>query len=158
MFLRHYSQQQPKQQIRGSTTIHLNILYRGKITYFSINYHQYKDYYNFFNSDVVCKFLDAVYRSFKPKTGTKYKFHAFFELVNQQQIDNNQRLLDTRSWFTNVYRFSHFNEFVRYKFEEEILKRIIQNDQTGSSWHFLRFQSLRVIVAPQKYAQNFLKS
>ena len=100
------------------------------------------------------KFLDAVYRVFKPKAGTKYKFHAFFELVNQQQIDNNQRLLDTRSWFTNVYRFSDFNEFVRYKFEEEI----IQNDQTGSSWHFLKFQSLRVIVAPLKYAQDFFKS
>ena len=79
-------------------------------------------------------------------------------MVNQQQIDNNQRLLDTRSWFTNVYRFSHFNEFVRYKFEEEILKRIIQNGQTGSSWHFLRFQSLRVIVVPLKYALHFLES
>ena len=59
-------------------------------------------------------------------------------------------MLDTRSWFTNVYRFSDFNEFVRQRFEEEILKRIIQNGQTGSSWHFL--------VAPLKYAQDFFKS
>ena len=57
---------------------------------------------------MVPAFLNAVYKSFKPKTATKYKFHAFFELVNKQQIDNNQRLLDTRSWFTNVYRFSQF--------------------------------------------------
>ena len=54
--------------------------------------------------------------------------------------------------------FRNFNEFVRYKFEEEILKRIIQNGQTGGSWQFLRFQSLRVIVAPLKYAQDFFKS
>ena len=128
MFLCHYSQQ-PKQQIGGSITDSscLNILNRGKIIYFSINYDQYKDHYNnFFSSDMVPEFLDAIYKSFKPKAATKYKFHAFFELVNQQKIDNNQRILDTRSWFTNVYRFFHFNEFVRQRFEEEILKRIIQ--------------------------------
>ena len=127
MFLCHYYQQ-PKQQIGGSITDSscLNILNRGKIIYFSINYDQHKDHYNFFSSDMVPEFLDAIYKSFKPKAATKYKFHAFFELVNQQKIDNNQRILDTRSWFTNVYRFFHFNEFVRQRFEEEILKRIIQ--------------------------------
>ena len=45
MFLRHYSQQKPKQQIGCSTTIHLKILYRGKITYFSINYDQHYNFY-----------------------------------------------------------------------------------------------------------------
>ena len=44
MFLRHYSQQKPKQQIGGSTTSHLKI-YRGKITYFSINYDQHYNFY-----------------------------------------------------------------------------------------------------------------
>ena len=159
MFLCHYSQQ-PKQQIGCSITdpVHLNILHKGKIIYFSISYDQHKDHYNFFCSDMVPEFLDAVYKSFKLKAATKYKFHAFFELVNQQKIDNNQRMLDIRSWFTNVYRFSHFNEFVRQRFEEEIIKRIIRNGQTGSGWRFLRFQDLRVIVAPLKYAQDFFKS
>ena len=159
MFLRHYLQS-PRQQVGGAIvdSRHLNILHRGKIIYFSINYDQHKGFYEFFSSDMVFDFLDNVYKAFKLLPNTKYKFHAFFELVNQQKIDNNQRLFDTRSWFTNVYRFFHFNEFVRQQFNDEILKRIIQNGQTGSSWHFFRFQSLRVIVAPLKYAQNLLKS
>ena len=159
MFLRHYLQS-PRQQVGGAIvdSRHLNILHRGKIIYFSINYDQHKGFSDFFSSDMVSDFLDNVYKAFKPLPNMKYKFHAFFELVNQQKIDNNQRLFDTRSWFTNVYRFFHFNEFVRQQFNDEILKRIIQNGQTGSSWHFFRFQSLRVIVAPLKYAQNLLKS
>ena len=49
MFLCHYSQQ-PKQQTGDSITdsSHLNILHRGKIIYFSINYDQHKDHYIFF--------------------------------------------------------------------------------------------------------------
>ena len=159
MFLRHYLQS-PRQQVGGAIvdSRHLNILHRGKIIYFSINYNQHKGFYDFFSSDMVSDFLDNVYKAFKPLPNTKYKFHAFFELVNQQKIDSNQRLFDTRSWFTNVYHFFHFNEFVRQQFNDEILKRIIQNGQTGSSWHFFRFQSLRVIAAPLKYAQHFFKS
>lgn len=159
MFLRHYLQS-PRQQVGGAIvdSRHLNILHRGKIIYFSINYDQHKGFYELFSSDMVFDFLDNVYKAFKLLPNTKYKFHAFFELVNQQKIDNNQQLFDTRPWFTNVYHFFHFNEFVRQQFNDEILKRIIQNGQTGSSWHFFRFQSLRVIVAPLKYAQNLLKS
>ena len=104
------------------------------------------------------EFLNNVYTAFKLLSNTKYKFHCFFELFNQQKIDNNRRMFDTRSWFTNVYRFFHFNEFLRQRLNDEILKRIIQNGQTRSSWYFLRFQSLRVIATPLEYAQDFFKS
>ena len=86
MFLRHYSQQQPKQQIAGSTTIHVNILYRGKITYFSINYDQHKDYYNFFNSDIVRKFLDAVYRSLSQRQVPNTNFLPFLNWLTNNRL------------------------------------------------------------------------
>ena len=148
-------------QVGGSnadSSRHLNILYRGKTIYFSINYDQHKNVYDFFSSDMFSEFLNNVYTAFKLLSNIKYKFHCFFELVNQQKIDNNRRMFDTRSWFTNVYRFFHFNEFLRQRLNDEILKRIIQNGQTRSSWYFLKFQSLRVIATPLEYAQDFFKS
>ena len=62
----------------------------------------------FFSSDMVSDFLDNVYKAFKPLPNTKYKFHVFFKLVSQQNIDNNQGLFDTRSWFMNVYHSFSF--------------------------------------------------
>ena len=55
-------------------------------------------------------------------------------------------LTDRQVWLTNVFNSRHFNEFVRGQIQDEIAKRLIVNDQTGSSWHFRRFERLTVIV------------
>ena len=55
-------------------------------------------------------------------------------------------LTDRQVWLTNVFNSRHFNEFVRGQIRDEIAKRLIVNDQTGSSWHFRRFERLKVIV------------
>ena len=55
-------------------------------------------------------------------------------------------LTDRQVWLTNVFNSRHFNEFVRGQIRDEIAKRLIVNDQTGSSWHFRRFERLTVIV------------
>ena len=49
-------------------------------------------------------------------------------------------------WLTNSFNSKYFNEFVRGEILDEITKRIIVNGQTGSSWHFKRFERLSVIV------------
>ena len=49
---------------------------------------------------------------------------------------------------TNVFRFNYFNQFVRGEIKHEIVKRVIINGQTGSSWYFKRFNRLNIIVAP----------
>ena len=49
-------------------------------------------------------------------------------------------------WLTNAFNSKHFNDFVRGEIRDEITKRIIVNGQTGSSWHFKRFERLSVIV------------
>ena len=55
-------------------------------------------------------------------------------------------LTDRRVWLTNVFNSRHFIEFVRGQIRDKIAKRLIVNDQTGSSWHFRRFERLTVTV------------
>ena len=134
----------------------LNILRRGKIVEFSINFEQHRDHYNFFDDDIVPRFLDVVHKNFVPEPNTKYKFHGFFEILNWRGLPNESHPT-ARSWFTNVYRFSHFNGFVRQKMKEQMQNKIINNGHSRSSWHFFRFESLKVIVASLKFAQDFFR-
>ena len=145
MFLRHCK------QLGGSrnNNIPLNILKRGQITYYSINFNQHKSFYDFYSADMVNGFLNSVYQSFKPNKNTKYKFQVYFELVNQQKtVDNQSFLTDNRNWLSNVYTFKHFNEFVGAEIFNDINKRIIINCLTGSSWYFKRFERLSITVVP----------
>ena len=146
MFLVHYNQ---KGGARANANFPLNILKRGSITYYSVNFNQHKNFYNFYSGDMVDEFLGVVYRTFKPLKNIDYKFQAYFEIVNQQRkSDNRNFLTDNRSWLTNVYRFKYLNEFLRAELKNEITKRIISNGLTGSSWYFRRFERLNVIVLP----------
>ena len=56
MFFFHYD---TKKRFGGSqgSTLPINILKRGSITYFSINFIQHKSFYDFFTSDIVDDFL-----------------------------------------------------------------------------------------------------
>ena len=135
----------------------LNILRRGEIIDFSINFEQYQNHYNFFAFDIVPVFLDVVYRNFVPKVNVKYKFQGFIELLNSKGIQN-ERYPTPSSWFTKVYRFKTFNRLVRQELKEDMQNKVINNGYSGSSWRFHRFQSLKVLVTPLKYAQNFLTS
>ena len=102
-------------------------------------------------------FLNVVYYTFKPSKNIKYRFQAYFELVNRQRTFDNQNFItDNRSWLTNVYRFNYFNEFVRGELKSEITKRIIQNGLTDSSWYFRRFERLNVIVVPLTKESKFM--
>ena len=74
-----------------------------------------------------------------------YKFQGYFEIINQQREHDR---VHKRGWLTNVFRFKHFNQFVRSEIKDEIIKRVIVNDQTGSSWYFKRFNRINIIVVP----------
>ena len=124
----------------------LNILRRGQIVYYSVNFDQHKNYFDFFSTDMVHVFLDTVHNAFKPERNLSYKFQDYFEIINQQR--NHDDRLDKRVWLTNVFRFKHFNQFVRGEIKDEIIKRVIVNGQTGSSWYFKCFDRLNIIVVP----------
>ena len=145
-------------QVGGSRTAsRLNILRRGEIIDFSINFEQHQNHYNVFTSDIVPVFLDVVYRNFVPKIDVKYKFQGFFELLNWKGIQN-ETYPTPSSWFTKVYHFKTFNRLVRQELKEDMQNKVINNGYSGSSWRFHRFQSLKVLVMPLKYVQNFFTS
>ena len=125
----HYNQRGGARQ-RGND-IPLNILKRVQITYYSVNFDQQKDYFDFHSTDMVDVFLDTAYHAFNPQQNLMYMFQGYFEIINQQRGND---LNDKRVWLTNVYRFKYFNEFVRGEFKDEIIKSVIVNGQSGSSW------------------------
>ena len=121
----------------------LNILRRGQIVYYSVNFDQHENYYDFFSTDMADVFLDTVYNAFKPKGNLLYKFQGYFEIINQQREPERT---DKRVWLTNVFCFKHFNQFVRGEIKDEIIKGVIANGQTGSSWYFKRFNRINIVV------------
>ena len=151
MLLFHYGS---KQQIGGRgprvSELLLNILKRGSITYYSISFDQHKNFYDFFSSDPVETFLNSLYQVFRPNK--ECKFQGYSEIVNQQKGET--FLGDKTVWLTNVHHSKYLNNFVRGELNDEISKSVIVNGQTGSSWHFKRFDRLNVIVVPVSDAKK----
>ena len=141
MFFFHYG---TKKQFGGSkgSTLLINILKRESITYFSINYIQHKHFYDFSSS---------VYEVYHPQEN---KIQAFFEIINQQRGE--VILEDNREWLTNSFNTKNFNTFIQGEIKNEIIKRIIANGQSGSSWFFKRFERLTIITTSTKNQINYL--
>ena len=57
-----------------------------------------------------------------------------------------QPLLNTRYWTTETYKSIYFNDFIFYALRQDILKRVIINTMSGSSWYFKRFVYLAVKI------------
>ena len=103
-----------------------------------------------FVSDVVDDFLQSVYESYHPQ---KNKIKGFFEIINKQRGE--AILEDNRAWLTNLFITKHFNTFIRTEIKNKIIKRIIVNGQSGSSWFFKRFERLSIITTPANQVQLF---
>ena len=73
--------------------------------------------------------------------GKEYKIQAYFELKNYQRTEFVD-IENARVWLTNVFSGRFFNNFIRNAMKEDILKRIILNGSSGSSWLFKRFNKL----------------
>ena len=140
MLLLHYNQMGGN---RRNQKLPINVLRRGPITYFSINYNQHKSFYNFFQEQVVDDFLDAVYSRFL--SDDEYKIQGYAKIINQQQ---REFIIaeSTRVWLTNTYTARHFNNYVKSSIKNKTGKRIIANSLTGNSWFFKRFQRLTIMA------------
>ena len=55
-------------------------------------------------------------------------------------------LLNTRYWRTETFHSTYFNEFIFFGLIQDILKRVIINNMSGSEWHFKRFVYLALKV------------
>ena len=136
----------------------VNPLRRGPITYFSINFQQRNRFYDFYNESVLDGFFNSVKDLFTPAAkGKEYKIQAYFELKNYQRTDFVD-IENTRVWLTNVFSGRFFNDFIRNAMEEDILKRIIVNGSSDSSWLNKLFNKLQVIVTDKSNVKNISSS
>ena len=150
MFLFHYGKHRQIGRNRGTSTLPINVLKRGPITYYSFNFDQHQNFYDFFSSGVVDAFLESVYETYRPTK--ENKFQGYAEIVNQQR---GEIILEHKcAWLTNSFNSNHFNDFFRGEIRDGITKRIIANGQSGSSWYFKRFDHLTVIVVSQSESKR----
>ena len=82
-------------------------------------------------------------------------FKAGFAIENIQTVpeefDDTADIKSPRYWSTNVYNSVYLNDFVVAKIRIDILKRVINNKLSGSSWHFNRFSYLNLKVAEENF-------
>ena len=65
--------------------LQINVLRRGTIVYYTINFNQHKMFYEFNQESVVDDFLNTVYERFE--SGAEYKIQGYVEFINYQQTE-----------------------------------------------------------------------
>ena len=83
MLLSHYLQTGVRGDNPSMSDLPLKILRRLPLTYYSINFEQHKNFYDFFSTNVVDIFLDNVYQVYHHDK--KNKIQAYAEIINQQR-------------------------------------------------------------------------
>ena len=122
------------------------VRYPGLMIYY-IEFKKHSSFYNFYDSEkCVDDFLRNVKYRFK-STNKKW-FKCSFNIENTQNSirPDLQPLLNTRYWTTETYDSIYFNDFIFYALRQDILKRVIINTMSGSSWYFKRFVYLAVKI------------
>lgn len=56
------------------------------------------------------------------------------------------KLESKRVWMTDVYIGKFFNKFITGEIKNELVKRVIVNGMTGSSWRFKRFERVSITI------------
>ena len=149
-FLKHYVDGEKKPAEFKTIDIRKD----NQIIISNINFEKHSDEYNFYNlQELVDEFLFNVKSRFKP--ANKVIFKADFSIENIQNAPltlptSFSDITNTRYWTTNVYKGVYFNDFIISEIRSNILKRVIINNLTGSSWYFNRFKHLSIKVIEQK--------
>ena len=142
-FLKHYKD--GKELISDEKPISI-VEIGNNIRKYEIKYSEHSSYYDFFNSKkVVDDFLSNVRIKIK-RTNEYFLIRSGFSIETFQPVldSYNEPLKDTRYWSTNPIETKSFNDFVYFNVRESILKRVINNGLTGSSWRFNRFVYINI--------------
>ena len=125
----------------------LDIIKYPALTIYQIEYKKYSNIYSFDNSaKCVDDFLQNVKQRFHA-TNRKW-FKCSFTIQNTQNSIRSdlQPLVNTRYWTTETYDSVYFNDFILQSLKFDILKRVINNQMSGSSLYFKRFLILAVKI------------
>ena len=140
-FLKHYSS--------GKNVIEkkpLTVTSICNVTKFEISHQEHSTHYDFYNSEsLVDEFLFNVKTQIR-RSDTGFLVRCGFSLENIQPPigDYDQPLKVSMYWCTDPIQAKSFNDFVFFNTKESVLKRVINNGMTGSSWHFNRFLYINI--------------
>ena len=60
----------------------VNILRRGPVIYYSINFQQHKDFYDFYDEKIVDSFFNSLKEHFVPNEKVEFKMQGYVEIKN----------------------------------------------------------------------------
>ena len=120
----------------------------GTVRKFEITFKEHSSYYDFFDSVAVVDSFLAQIKKLVQRYDNDVLIRAGFSIENvQQALDNySEPLLQSRYWTSEPIQTKSFNDFVLFKTRESILKRVINNRQSGSAWNFNKFNYLNVKI------------
>ena len=152
-FLKHY--EKDKKFVVEEKPISITKV--GNINKYEINCQDHSSFYDFYDPvNLVEEFLFHVKNRIKRSTEDVF-VRSGFSLENIQPVldQYNEPLKNSRYWTTDPVQTKSFNDFVYFNIRESVLKRVINNGLTGSSWHFNRF--LYVNIKTLQTIDNNLK-
>ena len=124
-------------------------------TIYSIDFQKNSDFYSFYNSEKdVDDFLKNIKYKFKPSNKNWFKCSFYNENEQSSVTPNSQPLLNIRYWTTETYDGKYFNDFIFLALRQDILKRVIVNNMSGSAWYFKRFTYLAVNVLDSQFEKG----
>ena len=144
-FVRHYGSGNKVDQISKP----LNVVTLGSIKKIEITFKEHSSYYDFYDSTALVDSFLAEVKDLVPRYERNVLIRAGFSIENVQQVlsnDYSDPLVQTRYWSTEPFQTKSFNDFISFKIRESILKRVINNNLSGSAWHFNRFNYVNVKI------------
>ena len=118
----------------------LDIIKLPALTIYKIEFKKYKNQYSFFNAEkCVDDFLKNVQNRFRVTNKKWFKCSSTIENTQNSIRTNLIPLTNTRYWTTETF-------FILHSLRSDILKRVLVNQMSGSSWYFKRFLSLAVKI------------
>ena len=127
----------------------IDIIRNQEVTIYQITFEKHSNEYDFYNStEIVEDFLFSVKRLYKPTNKALFKSSFSIENIQNAPIISPDiaDIKSQRYWSTGAYKGIYFNDFIAAGLRDDILKRVIVNNLTGSSWHFNRFVYLNVKI------------
>ena len=125
----------------------LDIIRYPALTIYKIEFKKHNKDYDFNDSE---KCVDTFLRNVKNRyqATSKKTFKVSFTIENIQNASSAdlQALTSDRYWTTQTYDGIYLNDFIFFSLKADILKRVIINRMSGSSWYFRRFLNLSLKV------------
>ena len=144
-FVRHYGAGKKVDQISKP----LNVVTLGDVKKIEITFKEHSSDYNFYDSAALVDSFLAEVKNLVPRYENNVLIRAGFSIENVQQVfsnDYSDPLVQTRYWTTETFQTKSFNDFISFTIRESILKRVINNNLSGSAWHFNRFNYVNVKI------------